>query len=236
VFEEILTVNDRYVADKMLRDWDPYEYVMKYPAIHKFLDGLGRGGCKPKVGPRFDPDSWRVPQLLLDWKRDNVDLPSTGRKVPLLLIGPSRTGKTEWAESFGNPIIMTKRWNMAEVREGATHIVVNDVDVRSFGSGGDSYWREVLGCQRMFSACDRYRPTEMLAWNLGCVWTCNKDSDPRRYKAPRLYLKQTGAIIVEIEEPLYVDSKVLTKGGRAEREGENPPDSTEERKSKKVRK
>jgi len=111
----------------------------------------------------------------MEWNRRNVDCPSPGRKTALILISPSRTGKMEWARSSGCPIVMSKRWILANYRDNATHVVVNDVDVRSIGGGTESYWREVFGCQESFDVCGRYRKTGPLQWELPCVWTCNAD-------------------------------------------------------------
>ncbi len=155
---------------------------------------------------RFDPGSWQVPLEVEEWKRQNIDAPLPGRKRALVLIGPSRTGKSEWAETFGYPFVINMRWNMACYRPFATHVVVNDVDARSFGVSGKSYWREVLGCHNEFHASDQYSKTQRLLWGFACVWTCNPDQDPRRYPEVAEYLKDSGAVVVELSESLYVDS------------------------------
>lgn len=54
-------------------------------------------------------------------------------------------------------MVMSKRWNLNNYGEGCSHIVVNDVKPTGFGPSGESYWREVLGCQESFDATDRYR-------------------------------------------------------------------------------
>lgn len=52
-----------------------------------------------------------------------------------------------WAESFGAPVMMTKKWMPEKLHEDMAHLVVNDCKANKFGYQGDSYWHEVLGCQ-----------------------------------------------------------------------------------------
>jgi hypothetical protein len=225
-FKEIIDEPDRNRAEQMIIDHDPYEYVMKHRSIEEFLQTKtgGRRKAGRKCARRFDPSSWRVPDELLDWKRRNVDEPGFGRRKALVLIGPPGIGKTKWAESFGQPIVMSKKWNLAQYREEATHVVVNDADALHFGAGGDSYWREVLGCQEEFSASDRYRPTQSLFWDFPCIWTCNEDFDPRKYKEVADYLQLVGATVVELTVPLFlVDSLCVQRGVERSERGRSPP-------------
>lgn len=228
VFAEIVNEPDYDRASKMIKEYDPYEYVMRYISIQRFLETRRRVPAVRAVEAlSFEPSPWRLPPEVEEWKRQNIDDPSPGRKRPLVLIGPSRTGKTKWAESFGKPFSMSKRWNMASYCADATHVVVNDVDARSFGVSGESYWREVLGCQEEFDASDRYAKTERLLWNFACVWTCNPDQDPRRYSEVADYLKDTGAVVVELTAKLYVDSSLVQQGDATGGSmGAQPPEST----------
>ena len=226
VYQEIIDEPDPVRAEQMLIRHDPYEYVKNFGSIDRYLQSKRerRGGRGRKKVRRFDPSSWRVPVELLEWKRMNIDEPGNGRKKALVLIGDPGFGKTKWAQSFGVPIEMSTRWNLSQYREDATHVVVNDVDALKFGSGGDSYWREVFGCQEEFSVTDRYRPTVSLEWDFPCVWTCNKDLDPRQYVDVADYLQKVGAVVVELTEPLFhVDSLCVRTGGGAQRQGAEPP-------------
>ncbi len=50
-----------------------------------------------------------------DWK---------GRPKSLILVGDPLVGKSVWAESQGNPIVMNSRWCMKSIFPRATHLVV----------------------------------------------------------------------------------------------------------------
>jgi len=159
VFLEIDETEGYEETKEMIRQADPYMFVTRYPCVMSYLAGEKKRArmMQREVELDYEAKEWRIPEEIRRWKEENVDdLSKRGRKCLLILIGRSKTGKTEWARSFGEPIDMTRKWNIDQYRSGATHIVVNDVNPLKFGSGGDAYWREVLGCQTRFDATDKF--------------------------------------------------------------------------------
>lgn len=61
----------------------------------------------------------------------------------------------------------------------------------------------VLGCHEEFNATDRYTQTRNLKWGFPCIWTCNYNLDPRRIKKVRDYIERVGAVVVEVNKPLF---------------------------------
>lgn len=156
VYGEFVYEPDSVKAEEMIKQVDPFVFVVNYSNIRRFLDDKDREFKRRRIGTKtssFEPASWSVPEVMKEWKRVNIDEPRSGRASALVLVGDSKLGKTEWAKSVApNPIVMTETWNMSLWRDGATHIVVNDVNPLKFGCGGEAYWRAVLGCQLQFSA------------------------------------------------------------------------------------
>ena len=73
-----------------------------------------------------------------------------------------------------------------------------DCDVKSFGFDGDSFWREVFGCQRSFDASDKYIEVRTLEWDVPCIWTCNEDLDPRKVEEVASYVSMSGSVVYEV--------------------------------------
>jgi len=206
-FREVDEEEDYETSKRMLRELDPYRFIFSYGSVALYLDtekkrrisgdevGVGRAGWCSK--------EWKVPPEMEDWKERNIDSRGPGRANSLVLVGKGKTGKTSWAKSFGRPMVMSKRWNLNNYGEGCSHIVVNDVKPTGFGPSGESYWREVLGCQESFDATDRYCRTMRLQWGIPCVWTCNWDQDPRQYEDIRQYMEDVGVVVVEVHGPLF---------------------------------
>jgi hypothetical protein len=213
VYLTVIEERDPAVAEELLKKYCSYDYVTKFSQIQNYLEAKKEGSGKlggVKLG--YAPSPWKVPKAVEDWVRDNISDPLPGRKTTLVLIGRSRLGKTEWAKSIGNPIVMTKTWNLRNVFTGATHIVVNDCDAMSFG-WKTTYWKEVMGCQIEFDATDRYTRTRTVEWNIPCIWTCNEDMDPRRHSDVRRYLEDSGAVVVELDSEMYEVNTCKRKRG-----------------------
>ncbi|KAK1977456.1 hypothetical protein LZ30DRAFT_731653 [Colletotrichum cereale] len=79
--------------------------------------------------PNFPLLGWVVPKALVDW-REAIIGPGRGAGGPvslLILIGPARCGKTEWALGFGKPIQMTNKSRFDYLVDDCTHLVLNDI-------------------------------------------------------------------------------------------------------------
>jgi hypothetical protein len=70
-------------------------------------------------------------------------------------------------------------------------------DIASF-----RYWREVLGCQKVFDCFDRYMQTDKIKWGYPCIWTCNNDNDPRKIPEVRDYVEENSNVL-EVVQRLY---------------------------------
>ena len=192
-FQEIDAELDYDVAKKRIREFDPEGFMRSYNNFMNYLAGEKQRVVKPRQRPAYLTDPWKVPFELEAWKRENIDERKSGRGGLLVLVGAPRTGKTQWALDIGLPMEMSKKWNMRSFRSGATHVVVSDCDVKNFGFGGDSFWREVMGSQMSFSASDKYMDTRELDWGgMPCVWTCNDDLDPMLVPEVKKYILESG--------------------------------------------
>lgn len=206
IFREIDEEEDYDEAKRMIREADPMRFMFGYTSVIRYLGAEKRRKIDPSKYRAVTRDwwnEWNESETMIKWREQNVFCRGPGRATSLVLVGKGRTGKTSWATSFGVPLEMSKRWNLKSCAEGFSHIVVNDVNPMDFGSSGQTYWREVLGCQESFDATDKYCETVRLRWDLPCIWTCNYDDDPRQFKDIRQYMEDCGVVVVEIDKPLW---------------------------------
>jgi len=197
-FKEILDEPDYDKAKQMIKDEDPLRFIMSYNNVKNFLVNEKTRKYQRVEDESFTKLPWKLPDEITEWKTNNIDNRILGRPNSLLIIGAPKSGKTQWALSFGKPMEMSRKWNMKNYRADSTHLVVNDVPVKGFGYGGDSYWREVLGCQASFDATDKYLENRRLKWNFPCIWTCNTDLDPRKDRDVEEYLRLSGCVVVDL--------------------------------------
>jgi len=193
---DIFNAEDEATSWKLASEYDPKACCISYNSLEKAFSR--KRVCSTWAGKEATklPGKFRVPKLLNWWKKKYVDTPSwEGRPKSLVVIGDPLVGKSHWAESFGRPIVMSSKWMMESIQPGATHLVVNDVKPAAFGYGGQSHWRDVLGCQPRFNARDFQQPTRSIEWGLPCIWTCNFDNDPRKDQAAAQYIKHVSHVI-----------------------------------------
>lgn len=102
-FTEIDEEDDYDVCKKRIREEDPQAFMGSYNNYMNYLNGEKRRKIRPRVRPRYLTEPWKVPLELERWKREYIDERKEGRGGLLILVGPPRSGKTEWGLSFGQP-------------------------------------------------------------------------------------------------------------------------------------
>ncbi|CAM1504790.1 Fc.00g023810.m01.CDS01 [Cosmosporella sp. VM-42] len=197
--DELLRVETRAEAEAILKQHFPRKYIWQHLQCAAFLKTKVSSTAMEHV-PTFKVKPWRLTARMAVWKKANFPKPSGGgRPTALVLIGPSKYGKTEWALSFGKPAKMMGGWNMDELtKPGITHIVLNDIDVRRF-----PHVREMLGCQEFVTATGRYREERTIALGIPVIWTCSEENSPLRFPEWVNYIKQSGAVVVKLRSFLF---------------------------------
>jgi hypothetical protein len=200
-WQDVIDEPDEEKAWKMIREFEPRAYMVNHPALERAMvkKQVNGGGTVDKGGLS---GKFRVSRIMKWWMDKYVVRREwVGRPMSLLIVGDSKTGKSKWAESQGNPIVMNGQWCMKSIFAGATHVVVSDVKPAAFGYQGRSYWRDVLGGQDRFNGRDFQQETRTIEWGLPCIWTCNFDNDPRRNPAVADYMKRASYVFEVRDRP-----------------------------------
>ncbi len=121
---------------------------------------------------------WKHHPVLHQWVRENLVGRSGDRrpKGALLLVGPRFSGKTRWAQQFGEYLHCTGVHCPAALdgRRG-TYVVCDDV------KEGYPYAKEVLSSQMVVTMHRDDGVARQRTWGLPCIWTCDQWDDPRRW-------------------------------------------------------
>lgn len=137
-------------------------------------------GKKPvyKSNPLYQ---WKLPESLAMWKHSCFigwqTLMATEnewfRPRSLVLIGPSRSGKTEWARSLGHHMYFNNLINLDDWDETADYIILDDFssDINKFFP----CWKCFFGGQKQFVLTDKYRGKKTVHWGKPMIWLSNED-------------------------------------------------------------
>lgn len=117
-----------------------------------------------------------IPPLCLHWV-DNELHGGKERPLALVLVGESRTGKTEWARSLGKHMYMNAGFNLSIWDPDADYIVIDDFDVdpevpleRAFRN-----WKQFFGAQREFTLTDKYCRKQKVTWGKPMIFISNNE-------------------------------------------------------------
>ncbi|KAH6653156.1 hypothetical protein BKA67DRAFT_568729 [Truncatella angustata] len=158
---------------------------------------------EPEARARYTVDYVQAPyyptKTMMKWMQQNFakDKPK-GRPTCLVLIGNSRLGKTDWAMSIGNPIMMVNSMVFDEMTTHCSHIVLNDMDFRSFKE-----WREFMGCQMKVTITGKYREEKLLDWGKPAIFTATMDNNPLTIPRVADYFRQSGGVVEYLTERLF---------------------------------
>lgn len=176
IIEESRTAEEfkENVKNNYARDW-----VINYDKVMSYIDLAYH--CNSSDGEEILFQEFpNLPPAVKEWADRwiwNRGANCTERPKSLIICGPSRYGKTEWAKTLGKFIHMEQIFNLDNMRtdESYRFIVLDDLDWSSF-----PFWKAFLGCQRRFTLSDKYRQkVNIRNWGKPCIVLCNEDNNPR---------------------------------------------------------
>jgi len=137
-----------------------------------------------------------LPQELIDW-RDNGRITGS-RPQSLILCGPSRTGKTEWARSLGRHTYWYGQINIDTWLDEMEYLVLDDFnpDITKFMP----LWKGFFGAQRELNLTQKYRGISKKKYGKPCIFLCNQI--PILSESDQMWL-DSNAVTVMIFDPLF---------------------------------
>ncbi|QCO93525.1 replication-associated protein [Gopherus associated circular DNA virus 3] len=151
----------------------------------------------------FPPNSFTVPAEVQNWLDSEFEKENrSARPKALMLVGPSKTGKTHWARSLGRHIFFREQYDLEQFDKEADYVVFDDLEIDRVHA--IKCW---LGSMGEFSDTDKYKPKIRLHWGpyKCCIILCNPGVDWRysdRWKKEREWF-ESNVITVEINENLF---------------------------------
>ncbi|QDJ95247.1 replication-associated protein [Capybara virus 20_cap1_494] len=192
-----------------LRVRHPYEFFTRGNAIRANLESTKRH--RYDYTPDYAADSFQLPGAVQDWLdtefaqevSDRIGVSERDeRPRALMLVGPSKTGKTQWARSLGRHMFMRENFNLDDWDEDADYIVLDDLPMAKVPG-----WKVLLGSMGDMVLYDRYRPKKHVRWGPKkcCIILCNPGVDWRfspEWKAESEWCN-INVEVIEIQDNLY---------------------------------
>lgn len=164
-----LRANTREDFLNIVKETSARDYVLQYDRITAFADKHFKQSVST---PTYSlNDFLYVPNIMTDWARDNLFSPKNlgERRKTLILVGPSRLGKTCWARSLTPNHIY---WNgMTSFKNWIDYIrlvILDDINWQNLPMK-----TQLLGCQDEFTATDKYSPKRTCYFGGTCILLSN---------------------------------------------------------------
>jgi hypothetical protein len=169
---------------------DPKTYILYRDRI----ETNGREHFKESATPIYVPryGQFTIPQQLqqyLDGEFIRPDRPKT-----LVLVGPTRLGKTEWARSLGIHMYFNHMFNLDEWNPSAQYMVLDDMDFDFIPAK-----KAIFFAQKTFTMTDKYRKKRTVNWGKPTIYLCNTEPNWDKHDDPY----KDNIIVVYINDKLY---------------------------------
>lgn len=183
-----------------VRRIDPQAHVLQHDKIASYVRKT-YGKAEEEYEPKWTEFPW-LPQECREWVAE--EMAKTDRPKTLVLWGPSRTGKTEWARSLGSHNYFNGLFNIDDFDEGKDYVVFDDVSYDYFPN-----YKGWLGAQKSMVLTDKYRGKRTVKWGKPCIWLHNSNPMVEANGWDKAWL-EANAVIVELPHKLYgeVDPRV----------------------------
>lgn len=165
--------------------------------------------CKPKRN--YNTKFW-LPRKLhsyIMWLDDWVRRYTLGEKMEsrpkgLVLIGPSRTGKTTLMSLIGDFSYIKNVWNVDNWEGSTAFTIMDDMDAGDEGKGLSFCWyKPFFGAQDAVTVTDKFKPKRDIYNGKPLIWINNYDyTETFQSKTAQDYIKKNMEIVY-INEPLF---------------------------------
>lgn len=152
-----------------IKGGDPKVFVLQYDRL---LDFASRHFAtrRPPFVSRYGMEGFRWTSGMKEWYESNL-INSPDRPQSLILVSPSRFGKTQWARCLGHHWYMCRMFNLEDFDSNVDYGIFDDIPI-DFLKFNYKLW---LGCQSDFVVSDKYKKKRTIVWGKPLIYLCNHD-------------------------------------------------------------
>lgn len=186
-------------------------FASNYLNYNKLINDLFKNRAPSKPKRDYSRKFWLPVKLYnkIVWLDDWVRRWSTGEKMEqrpkgLVIIGPSRTGKTSLISLLGDFSYFKNIWSVDNWESLAPFTVMDDMDAGDEGKGLSFCWyKPFFGAQDAITVTDKFKPKQDIVNGKPLVWINNYDyKETFQSKTAQDYIEKNMDIIY-INRPLF---------------------------------
>ncbi|EGO20879.1 hypothetical protein SERLADRAFT_441268 [Serpula lacrymans var. lacrymans S7.9] len=190
----IIASSSRDEYEERVQTFGPYDWVVNHDKIINYADKHW-----PVEPEQYVSEFTEFPHLteeMRDWVTN--EMPKRDRPKSLVVWGPTRTGKTEWARSLGRHTYMNGLFNADDIDEASDYIVLDDISLEHFPN-----YKSWFGAQKQFVVTDKYKSKRTVKWGKPCIWLSNENPLDIRARGINTEWIAGNTIVVNLDHRLY---------------------------------
>lgn len=148
---------------------DPRSSIFNHPSIVAYAEYRFKPVASAFESP-YSSDSFQfAPPAFWDWKSEFFDRPRAPRPVSLILVGPSRIGKTALARCLGRHMYFHSMVDFKNGWDGDAEYIIFD----DFGFDFIPNKKSFFGAQEEFTLTDKYSAKKSVRWGKPAIFLTN---------------------------------------------------------------
>jgi hypothetical protein len=166
---------DEQEFDTIIRTGDPKSYLKSYIAIREYKRDQFKKKDEGYVSHYTLQDFTNVPQPMQDYATYIREGEELARPRGLIVISPSRYGKTQWARAITeNQGYLCTEWNPRKIKQDCEVMIFDDVPMSELLP--KNRWKPFFGMQEEFEITGKYTASISIhrKWK-GFIFLCNED-------------------------------------------------------------
>lgn len=186
-------------------------YSSNYLNNNALIKGFFKTSKSKKPKPNYD-FIYYVPRKLMDYllwldqwiMKWHTNQPLEDRPKGLVIISPTRYGKTKLLSCFGSFTYICNMWDMDAWEGFAAFTIMDDVDPVDNEKGNNfSWYKPFFGSQDVVTVTDKFKPKKQLANGKPLVWISNYELDEIFKKPTDIDYIKNNMVIVHLNRPLW---------------------------------
>jgi len=192
--EAALVANSAADYLRIVGEGDPAGVAKSFNSIKNYAEFLFPQEEFPVyTPPEWCNKAWSLPRELIDWKSNEFN--KKDRPKCLVLVGPSRLGKTQWARSLGRHMYWRGCTNVTKWDVKASYLVFDDIEWKFIPQK-----KSLLTCMGAATVTDKYKgKKDIIVDKIAIVLLNEFDIDSIEESG---YWKKN-LCVVQVSEPLF---------------------------------
>ncbi|QIE08111.1 replication-associated protein [Camellia oleifera geminivirus] len=168
-----LNTGNKLAALQVIRELDPKTFVTQFHNLNSNLERIFEPPPQIFIS-KYNPNSFRVTDNMEQWLGESgiLDESPVARPLSIIIEGPSRIGKTQWARSLGPHNYLAGHLDFSP-KAYSNEVKYNIIDDVAPTYLKMKHWKELIGAQSDWQTNCKYGRPRIITGGIPAIVLCN---------------------------------------------------------------